>query len=42
LKRLKCISNEGYHYLGAARGMAPISKAFADIMANLQHHKKRT
>jgi alpha-galactosidase len=34
LKRLKGISNGGYHYLGAARIMAPIGKAFAEAMAN--------
>jgi hypothetical protein len=36
LKRLKGISNGGYHYLGAARIMAPIGKAFAEAMMNLQ------
>ena len=30
------VSNGGYHYLGAAKIMAPIGKAFADAMANLQ------
>jgi alpha-galactosidase len=30
LKRLKGVSNGGYHYLGAARILAPIGKAFAD------------
>ena len=36
LKRLKGISNGGYHYLGAAKIMAPIGKAFAEEMAKLQ------
>ena len=30
LKRLKGVSNGGYHYLGAAKIIAPIGKAFAD------------
>ena len=30
------ISNGGYHYLGAAKIMAPIGKAFAEAMANFQ------
>jgi len=35
-KRLKAgVSNGGYHYLGAAKIMAPIGKAFAEAMANL-------
>lgn len=33
LKRLKAgVSNGGYHYLGAAKIMAPIGKAFADAL----------
>lgn len=36
LKRLKGASNGGYHYLGAAKIMAPIGKAFAEAMAKLQ------
>ena len=36
LKRLKGVSNGGYHYLGAAKIMAPIGKAFAEAMADLQ------
>lgn len=36
LKRLKGISNGAYHYLGAAKILAPIGKAFAEAMANLQ------
>ena len=34
LKRLKGISNGGYHYLGAAKIMAPIGKAFAEAMVS--------
>jgi alpha-galactosidase len=41
LKRLKGISNGGYHYLGAARVMAPIGKAFAEVMANFQRTRRR-
>lgn len=33
-KKLKGASNGGYHYLGAAKIMAPIGKAFAE--ANLK------
>jgi alpha-galactosidase len=36
LKRLKGISNGGYHYLGAAKIMAPIGKAFAEAMAGME------
>jgi alpha-galactosidase len=32
LKRLKGISNGGYHYLGAAKILAPIGKAFAEAL----------
>jgi alpha-galactosidase len=32
LKRLKGVSNGGYHYLGAAKILAPIGKAFADAI----------
>lgn len=36
-KRLRAgASNQGYHYLGAAKIMAPIGKAFAEAMVNLQ------
>ncbi|MCX6872827.1 MAG: hypothetical protein NTW21_03320 [Verrucomicrobia bacterium] len=35
-QRLKGASNGGYHYLGAAKIMAPIGKAFAEAMAKLQ------
>jgi len=42
-KRLKAASNGGYHYLGAAKIMAPIGKAFAEAMGNLQtnHRPKK-
>jgi alpha-galactosidase len=40
-KRLKAASNGGYHYLGAARIMAPIGKAFAEAMANLQNTQRQ-
>lgn len=32
LNRLKGVSNGGYHYLGAAKILAPIGKAFAEAM----------
>jgi Carbohydrate esterase, sialic acid-specific acetylesterase len=34
LKRMKAISNGGYHYLGAAKILAPVGKAFADAMVS--------
>ena len=41
LKRLKGgVSNGGYHYLGAAKILAPIGKAFAEAMAEFQQLKK--
>jgi alpha-galactosidase len=41
-KRLRTgASNGGYHYLGAAKIMAPIGKAFAEAMANLQTSQKQ-
>jgi alpha-galactosidase len=41
-KRLRAgASNGGYHYLGAAKIMAPIGKAFAEAMANLQTTQKQ-
>lgn len=40
-QRLKATSNGGYHYLGAARIIAPIGKAFAEAMANLKRPKKQ-
>ncbi len=36
LKRLKGVSNGGYHYLGAAKILAPIGKAFAEATADLR------
>jgi hypothetical protein len=36
LKCLKGISNGAYHYLGAAKILAPIGRAFAEAMANFQ------
>ncbi len=40
-KRLRAgASNGGYHYLGAAKIMAPIGKAFAEAMAELKQLKK--
>ena len=39
-KRLKAgVSNGGYHYLGAAKIMAPIGKAFAEAMVGLKNTK---
>lgn len=35
-KRLKGASNGGYHYLGAAKILAPIGKAFAEEMVKLR------
>ncbi len=35
-KRLRGVSNFGFHYLGAAKIMAPIGKVFAEAMAKLQ------
>jgi alpha-galactosidase len=35
-KRMSGVSNFGFHYLGAAKIMAPIGKAFAEAMAKLQ------
>jgi hypothetical protein len=40
LKRLKGISNGGYHYLGAAKIMAPIGKAFAEATVKLRQPKR--
>ena len=37
LKRLKTgVSNGGYHYLGAAKIMAPIGKAFAEALVEIK------
>ena len=35
LKQLKGVSNGGYHYLGAAKILAPIGNAFADAVVKL-------
>ena len=41
-KRLQGASNSGYHYLGAAKIMAPIGKAFAEAMVTLHdNHLKQ-
>jgi len=41
-KRLQTgASNQAYHYLGAAKIMAPIGKAFAEAMANLQKNAQK-
>jgi hypothetical protein len=41
-QRLKAgVSNQGYHYLGAAKIMAPIGKAFAEAMVNLQKTRQK-
>lgn len=40
-KRLKGISNGGYHYLGAAKIIAPIGSAFAEAMLRLQKSRRR-
>ncbi len=41
-KRLRAgASNGGYHYLGAAKIMAPIGKAFAEAMANFQKPQRQ-
>lgn len=36
LKRLEGVSNGGYHYLGAAKIIAPIGKAFAEALVALR------
>jgi len=41
LKSMKGISNGGYHYLGAAKILAPIGKAFAEATAKLQRPQKQ-
>ena len=43
LKRLTAgVSNGGYHYLGAAKILAPIGKSFAEAAAALLNDEKRT
>ncbi|HXX92881.1 MAG TPA: hypothetical protein VEN81_04560, partial [Planctomycetota bacterium] len=40
LRRLKAgVSNGGYHYLGAAKILAPIGKAFAEEVLRLSAQK---
>ncbi|MCY3018733.1 MAG: hypothetical protein NTW87_06850 [Planctomycetota bacterium] len=41
LKRMKGISNGGYHYLGAAKILAPIGKAFAEAVVDLQKTQRQ-
>ncbi|HET6383960.1 MAG TPA: sialate O-acetylesterase [Armatimonadota bacterium] len=38
---LKGASNGDYHYMGAAKIMAPIGQAFAEAMANFQQSRRR-
>lgn len=38
---LEGVSNGGYHYLGAAKILAPIGKAFAESLLGLMRHKAR-
>jgi alpha-galactosidase len=40
-KRLEGISNGGYHYLGAAKILAPIGEAFADALLTLSGPEER-
>jgi hypothetical protein len=40
-RRLAGVSDGGYHYLGAAKIMAPIGKAFAEEMARMQMTRRR-
>ena len=42
LKRLEGISNGGYHYLGAAKIIAPIGKAFAEALLALRSAEARS
>lgn len=39
-KRLQGVSNGGYHYLGAAKIMAPIGKAFADAVLRVKRNTR--
>jgi len=41
VNRLKGISNGGYHYLGAAKILAPIGKAFAQALLDLRAPRHR-
>lgn len=40
LKRLEGVSNGGYHYLGAAKIIAPIGEAFAEALVALRGEKR--
>ena len=40
LKKLKGVSNGGYHYLGAAKILAPIGKAFAEAVVSVTEADK--
>ena len=40
-KRLKGVSNGGYHYLGAAKILAPIGKAFAEATVKLRNAQRQ-
>jgi alpha-galactosidase len=40
LKRLEGVSNGGYHYLGAAKIIAPIGVAFAEALATLRRAER--
>jgi Carbohydrate esterase, sialic acid-specific acetylesterase len=42
LKRLKGVSNGGYHYLGAAKILAPIGKAFAEALVGKSNREGPT
>ncbi len=42
LKRLEGVSNGGYHYLGAAKILAPIGKAFAEALITLRNAEARS
>jgi len=39
-KRMSGVSNYGFHYLGAAKILAPIGKAFAEVIAKLQNPQR--
>jgi alpha-galactosidase len=40
-KRMSGVSNYSFHYLGAAKIMAPIGKAFAEAMVTLQQSRRQ-
>ena len=41
-KRLAGASNGGYHYLGAAKILAPIGRAFADALVGAKEIETKT